>query len=424
MLGQRQRGPARVGNTNIIGDNETPAANPVNGGRVPLPRSTAPVDYRPLVPARLLDTRSTGVTIDGLQQATGPVTGGTFVALSVRGRGGVPVDAAAATLSIAAVGPTSGGFLTVWPCDVAMPLASSLNFQTGVNTANTVISKIAGDGTVCIYTSKTTHLIADVVGNTPRTSSLTTLTPARLADTRPTGETIDDDGEKTGIVTSASPLHVNVANRGGVPTDTRTVVLNVTAVGPAAGGFLTVHPCLPTTPLASNLNYTTGVTAANLVISQIDGSGEVCIYTSQSTHLIVDVVGYFSDELPGPSWMQSFSPSRLADTRGSGVTIDGRSQATGQVAAGGVLTVQVANRYPTNAAAVATLNITAVSPAGNGYLTVWPCDQTQPTASSLNYITGVTRAVQVLSKLSAAGTVCVYTSKASHLIIDTTGATL
>ncbi|MEQ1702028.1 MAG: hypothetical protein ABMA25_18110, partial [Ilumatobacteraceae bacterium] len=422
--GSGQDGRLGSGNINLIGDSETPAANPVNAGRVPLPRSTAPVDYRPLVPARLLDTRTTGTTIDGFQQATGPVTGGTFVTLQVRGRGGVPVDAAAATLSIAAVGPTSGGFLTVWPCDVTMPLASSLNFQTGVNTANTVISKIARDGTVCIYTSKTTHLITDVVGNTPRTSSLTTLTPARLADTRATGDTIDEIGEMTGIVTSASPLHVDVVNRGGVPAGTRTVVLNVTAVGPAAGGYLTVHPCLPTTPLASNLNYSTGVTAANLVIAQVDGSNQVCIYTSQNTHLIVDVVGYFSDETPGPSWMQSFSPTRLADTRGSGVTIDGRSQATGQVAAGGVLTVQVANRFPTNAAAVATLNITAVSPAGNGFLTVWPCDQTQPTASSLNYVTGVTRAVQVLSKLSATGTVCVYTSKASHLIIDTTGATL
>jgi len=412
------------GNTNHIGNDETPTGNPVNGGRVPLPRSVAAVDYRPLVPARLLDTRATGVTIDHQNEGPPSLTGSTFMVLPVRGRGGVPVDATSATLSIAALGTSGGGYLTVWPCGATMPLASSLNYQAGVNTANTVITKLATNGTVCIFSSQTTNLIVDVVGNTPRSSSLVTLNPARLADTRPTGDTIDNIGEKTGVVTAGSTLHVQVANRGEVPGLARNVVLNVTAVGPAAGGYVTVHPCLATTPLASNLNYTASVTAANLVITQVDGSNEVCLYTSQNTHLIVDVVGYYANDTPGLSWAQSFSPTRLADTRTTGTTIDGRYQATGQLAAGGVLTVQVANRFPTNQAAVATLNITAVGPTAGGYLTVWPCDQTQPTASSLNYIASVNRAVEVLSKLSATGTVCVFTSQPTHLIVDITGATL
>jgi len=412
------------GNTNNIGDNETPATNPVNGGRVPLPRSVAAVDYRPLAPARLLDTRATGVTIDHQNEGPPSLTGSTFMVLPVRGRGGVPVDATSATLSIAALGPAGGGYLTVWPCGVTMPLASSLNYQAGVNTANTVITTLATNGTVCIFSSQTTNLIVDVVGNTPRSSSLVTLNPARLADTRPTGTTIDHIGEHGGPITGGSTLHVPVSNRGGVPGLALNVVLNVTAVGPSAGGYVTVHPCLPTTPLASNLNYTASVTAANLVITQISQTGEVCLFTSQSTNLIVDVVGYYANDTPGPSWAQSFSPTRLADTRAGGTTIDGRYQATGQLAAGGVLTVQVANRFPTSQAAVATLNITAVGPTAGGYLTVWPCDQTQPTASSLNYVANVNRAVEVLSKLSAAGTVCVYTSKPTHLLVDITGATL
>ena len=52
------------------------------------------------------------------------------------------------------------------------------------------------------------------------------------------------------------------------------------------------------------------------------------------------------------------------------------------------------------------------------------CDQTKPNASSLNYTTGVTRAVQVVSALSATGTVCVSSSQAVNLIIDAAGSSM
>jgi alpha-tubulin suppressor-like RCC1 family protein len=413
------------GNSNDIGDNETPAANPVNSGVVQLPQAAAAVEYRSLTPTRLLDTRADGATIDGLFQAGGKRSAGSTLTLQVRGRGGVAVDATSVTLTVAAVQPDGGGFVVAWPCDVSRPNASNVNYQPGGATANTVISKIAPDGTVCIYTSAAAHLIADVVGDTPPTSTLTTLVPARLVDTRPSGETVDDIAEKGGQITSGSPADIDIAGRGGVPTDATTVILNVSAVAPAGNGNVVVHPCVSPAPTASNINYTTGNTAANLVITKLDASGHACFNTSQNTHLIVDVVGYYiADQTPGRTWAQSFSPTRLVDTRAAGVTNDGRDQGTGQRAGGSTLTVQVTNRFPMNAAAVAVINVTAVAPTGNGFLTVYPCDQSLPNASSLNYKVGTTRAVQVLAKLSPQGTVCVYTSAAAHVIVDVAGASL
>ncbi|HAP76793.1 MAG TPA: hypothetical protein DCR14_12005, partial [Acidimicrobiaceae bacterium] len=284
-------GQLGYGTTSTIGDDETPAANPVNGGIVPLPNHLFAIDYRALTPSRLLDTRPTGATIDDLFEAGGQRPAGSVLQLDVAGRGGVAADATSITLSVAAVQPTAGGFLTIWPCAAAQPNASSLNYAAGVNTANTVITGI--DGGVCIYTSQATQLIADVVGYTPRSSTLTSLTPARYVDTRPTGSTFDDQFEAGGQRPAASTLNVDIADRGAVPAGTRTVILNVAAVQPTTNGFLTIWPCDATQPNASNLNYVSGTNTANLVIARAATDGTVCIYTSQATQLIVDVVGYF-----------------------------------------------------------------------------------------------------------------------------------
>ena len=59
-----------------------------------------------------------------------------------------------------------------------------------------------------------------------------------------------------------------------------------------APGFVTVHPCLATMPLASSLNYVPGVNGGNEIVAQLDTNGQLCVYTSAATHLTVDVVAY------------------------------------------------------------------------------------------------------------------------------------
>ena len=52
----------------------------------------------------------------------------------------------------------------MFPCDESVPVASNLNYQAGQDIPNAVIAKIAADGSVCIFTDKSTHLLADVNG--------------------------------------------------------------------------------------------------------------------------------------------------------------------------------------------------------------------------------------------------------------------
>ena len=120
-----------------------------------------------MVPARLLDTRDGYTTIDGQAQGGGQHDAGSTTILHVTGRGGVPNDATAVVLNVTIADAIGPGFVTVYPCGAPQPLASNLNYTTGSIIPNAVITKIGDNGTVCIFTSNATQLLADVNGYFP-----------------------------------------------------------------------------------------------------------------------------------------------------------------------------------------------------------------------------------------------------------------
>ena len=67
----------------------------------------------------------------------------------------------------------------------------------------------------------------------------------------------------------------------------------MTVTDPAGAGFLTVYPCGTSRPTASNLNFVAGQTIPNAVLAKVGRAATVCVFTSTSTDIIVDVNGYF-----------------------------------------------------------------------------------------------------------------------------------
>jgi hypothetical protein len=191
-------------------------------------------------------------------------------------------------------------------------------------------------------------------------------------------------------------------------------------VRPDATGYLTVYACDDPRPLASNVNYFAGGIEPNAVLAELSATGTVCIYTFAAAHLVVDVNAYVA----AGSSVTPLAPARLADSRPGHSTIDGIDQAFGRLAAGAVKEIQVTGRggVPADAAAV-LLNVTAVRPDATGYLTVYACDDPRPLASNVNYFAGGIEPNAVLAKLSATGTVCIYTFAATELVVDVNGAT-
>jgi hypothetical protein len=363
--------------------------------------------FVPLSPARVLDTRG------GAKVGNAAGTGAPYV-LQVLGKGGVPVSGVGAvalnvTVTLTEDPTVGGGYVTVFPCGTR-PDASNLNFVGGQTIANSVIAPVSASGEVCFYVYGTAHLIADVSGYFPTGSGFSSLSPARVLDTR--------GGAKVGNAAgTGAPYVLKVTGQGGVPVSgVGAVALNVTVTQTedptVGGGYVTVFPC-GTRPDASNLNFVGGQTIANSVIAPVSASGEVCFYVYGTAHLIADVSGYF----PTGSGFSSLSPARVLDTRGGAKV--GNAAGTG---APYVLKVTGQGGVPVSGVGAVALNVTVTQTEdptiGGGYVTVFPCG-TRPDASNLNFVGGQTIPNSVIA--SASGEVCFYVYGTAHLIADVSG---
>ena len=386
---------------------------PVVASSPPPPPIPSPM-FHAVAPARLFDTRTTDP--QGLITVVKKLYGGaTELKVKVTEIAGVPsTGAQAVSLNVTAVSPANSGYVTVYPCGT-LPGVSSLNFLPAKAVANAVIAPLSAAGEVCFYATADTNLIADINGWIANASGFVSVNPARLADTRV--------GDPQGAIAVTKKLYggatelrlkvTDVAAVGTPATGVSAVSLNVTAVGPVGTGFVTVYPC-GTLPGVSSLNYTAGAIVPNAVITPVSAAGEICLYSSVNTHLIVDINGFINT-------VASFTPvtpTRLFDTRPTdpqgaitvvkklyGGTTELKVKVTGVAG------------IPASGAGAIVLNVTAVGPDNTGFVTVYPCG-ILPGVSSVNYTVGATVPNAVIAPVSALGEVCFYSSANTHLFAD------
>lgn len=240
----------------------------------------------PISPVRIMDTR------DGLGAPA--VGANSTVQLQVAGRGGVPPSGVeAVTMNVTVTGSQADGYLTVWPCDQPQPNASNLNFRRGVDVPNLVTVKLAANGSVCIFSTAATHVLADLAMffSSASTGGFIDVTPDRILDTRvPIGQ------PTRARLGAGSQITVQVSGRAGVPaTGASSVTMNVTVTNTVADGYLTAWPCDQPRPEASNLNFRRGADVPNLVSVKLAANGTVCIFSTAPTDVIADVAGYTTD---------------------------------------------------------------------------------------------------------------------------------
>ena len=221
-----------------------------------------------------------------------------------------------------------------------------------------------------------------------------------------------------GVMHAGSTTHVRIGGRGGVPWNAAAVALNVTVTDPASAGFVTVYPCTSSIPTTSSVNFVAGETVANLVIAMPSPAGRVCVFTNATTHLVVDVNGYFP---PGTSY-RAIVPSRLLDSRVAGPTDDGLFTGIGASTAGSTTELQVAGRGGVGAnASAAVLNLTVTEPGTAGFVTVFACGAPIPPTSNVNFAPGQTIASTVITSLDPSGAVCLFFSAPTQVVVDANG---
>ena len=76
---------------------------------------------------------------------------------------------------------------------------------------------------------------------------------------------------------------------------------------------------------------------------------------------------------------------------------------------------------PLTGVTAVSLNLTAVGPTAEGYVTVWPCGSTKPSTSNVNFVKNQIVPNAVISPVDSTGKVCIASSVGTHVVVDING---
>jgi hypothetical protein len=374
-----------------------------------------PAGFVGVAPKRILDTRTAPVPSGW--PAGSKLSPGGGLNLIVAGANGVPADATSVVLNVTSTEATSAlSYVTAWPSGLPQPPTSSLNLQPAGNVANSITVAPGVDGKVSFATNiGATHLIVDVLGYYTATGgdSFTGVTPIRMLDTRygpvpsprPVGQKLSGPGS----------MRLPVAGVNAVPADVTSVVVNITSTQVSSDlAFLTAWPAGQARPTASNLNLQPPYNVSNLAVVQVGTGGAIDLYTNAgSTHLIVDVVGYFRPAV-GDRFLP-LNPTRVFNSL------------SGAPLAAGVprfATVAGVNGIPAGATSV-VLNATSVAATSpGGYLVVYGKGAvlSSDDGSNLNYRPPYNAPNQVISRVGQDLSVGLLNGYGTvHIVLDANG---
>jgi len=244
---------------------------------------TASQVFIPVAPQRLFDSRPSAQPLRPGQVLRVAVEGGASPA---------PSGAVAVAVNLTGVLPDETGWIRAFPCDAPEPTTSSLNPRVGRARANSAIVPTAADGTICLTSNVTSHVIVDITGWFGKGDGrqFVPISPIRLADTRQAHPVLNG-GAGPVMLVPGRELRVQVAGTRGIGADVRAATLNLAAVGAGDQGFLVAVPCGQPSDV-SNLNFTSETGAvANGANVKLDGTGAICVTTSAPTHVLVDITG-------------------------------------------------------------------------------------------------------------------------------------
>jgi uncharacterized repeat protein (TIGR01451 family) len=367
--------------------------------------------FVPVTPCRIADTRLANGLFGG-PFLSGQSTRGFTIPSSACN---IPATAQAYSLNVTVVPHGPLGFLTTFACGQTRPQVSTLNSDGRVKAAAAIVS--AGtNGDACFFVTNDTDLVLDingyfVTGDTAGSLAFYPMAPCRLVDTRSAAGPLGGPS-LVGNAARTFPVRSSPCN---LPGTAQAYSLSFTSVPQGSLGFLTAWPAGQTQPLVSTLNAPTGVITANAGIVPAGANGDVSVFVTNNSDLVIDVDGYFAP--PAPSGLSLFTqlPCRVLDTR----------IPPGSPPFSGIRNVLVVGLEGSVCAAATSarsvvLNATVVPSGPLGFLTLWPRGEIQPLVSSLNASDGVVTSNMAIVPLNV-GSISAFASNPTHLVLDISG---
>jgi hypothetical protein len=291
-------------------------------------------------------------------------------------------------------------------------LVATLNSDGRIK-SNAAIVPSGTSGAISAFVTNTTDLVIDINGyfvpaNDPTALAFYPLTPCRIADTRDPSGPLGGPA-LAGQSTRSFPIRAGGCN---VPAEAQAYVLNFAAVPRGPLGYLTVWPSGQPQPLAASLNALTGTVTANAVLVPAGENGDISVFASDATDLVIDISGYFAPLAEGGLAFYNLPPCRVSDTRnppGSAPVRDTINISVGPSSCG-----------PPNGVLAYVFNATVVPPGPFGFLTMWPQGQPQPLAATLNAVDGaITSNLAIIPTMT--DSISLFLSNPAHVVLDVFG---
>jgi hypothetical protein len=279
------------GSIDAFATDETDLVIDIDGYFVPPNNTGAGLQFFPLTPCRVLDTRNPDGDLGGPFLTAGIVRSFPITSSPCGALPRVP----AYSLNVTVVPHGSLGYLTAWPTGQTQPLASTLNSLNGTVLANAAIVPAGDGGSVSFFATNDTDLVVDINGffAPPELWGFYfyTVNPCRLVDTRHADGTFGSP--VMGGQTTRSFALRNASC--GLPSSAQAYSLNMTVVPQAPTlGYLSTWPAGGTQPVVSTLNALNGQVVANAAIVPAGAGGAIDVFVTDTAQIVIDTNGYFA----------------------------------------------------------------------------------------------------------------------------------
>jgi beta-glucanase (GH16 family) len=325
---------------------------------------------------------------------------------------GIPSDASAYSLNVGVIPTASLGYLTLWAAGQPQPLVATLSSDGRIK-SNAAIAAGGTGGTISVFATDATDLVLDINGYfvpaiNNKGLAFYPVTPCRIVDTR------DPSAPLGGpmLAASTSRTFPILAGPCGVPSSAQVYSLNFTALPTGSLRGITAWPSGQPQPTPAILTAPTGSITANAVVVSAGNNGDLDVFTTDDTDLVIDINGYFAPAVPGGLSLYLDVPCRVLDTRGFTETSQSSATTDLKVIGGPCGASVAAQAFVLNAAVVPLDSL--------GYLTMWPQGEPQPLASTLNAPDGAITSNMAIVPTTD-GSIAIFPSDPAQLVIDIFG---